>query len=428
MKMQTLLYILSALAVIAVILLVILIIKVTHLSSGKNDSELNELSVKSDVILKSIGNESARIGNEVKNVSESVNAKLADVTKANYDSQLALTKLVTNSLNDMSEANRNQNEKNTEKIERSLDKMRENNEKKLDEMRATVDEKLTATLTKRLDSSFKTVSDQLSNVYKSLGEMQELSGGITNLNKLFTNVKTRGTWAEYQLGAILDSVIPNMYVTNYSAKDGAGVVEFAVKIPSSDSKKITYMPIDSKFPTEDYVRLCEASESGDVQGVDSARKALEKRVIDEAKTVSKYINEPDTTPFAVMYLATEGLYAEIASSKNMLLEKIQNEFRVIIAGPSTVTALLSSLAVGFKTAAINEKASEIREILSAVKKQYETFDKVLNSVKKKLESVDKEIDNAVSRNNIINKKLKNVEDIDADRADRLLFGNTEVEL
>ena len=426
--MQTLLYILSTLAVIAVILLVILIIKVTRLSSDKNDSELKELSVKSDVILKSIGNESARVGNEVKNVSESVNAKLADVTKANYDSQLALTKLVTNSLNEMSELNRNQNEKNTEKIERSLDKMRENNEKKLDEMRATVDEKLTATLTKRLDSSFKTVSDQLSNVYKSLGEMQELSGGITNLNKLFTNVKTRGTWAEYQLGAILDSVIPNMYVTNYSANDGAGIVEFAVKIPSSDSKKITYMPIDSKFPTEDYVRLCELSESGDAQGVENARKALEKRVIDEAKTVSKYINEPDTTPFAVMYLATEGLYAEIASSKNMLLERIQNELRVIIAGPSTVTALLSSLAVGFRTAAINEKASEIREILSAVKKQYETFDKVLNSVKKKLESVDKEIDNAVSRNNIINKKLKNVEDIDADRADRLLFGNTEVEL
>lgn len=418
--MQTLLYAVSALAVIAVILLIIILIKISRPNSDKNDSALNELSVKSDVILKSLGDESARSRTEIKNVSESVNDKLADVTRANYDSQVKLMKLVTNSLNEISELNRNQNEKNTDKIERSLDKMRENNEKKLEEMRATVDEKLTETLTSRLDSSFKTVSDQLSNVYKSLGEMQELSGGITNLNKLFTNVKTRGTWAEYQLGAILDSVIPNMYVTNYNAKDGAGIVEFAVKIPSADSKKITYLPIDSKFPTEDYVRLCELSESGDAQGVEIARKALEKRVVDEAKTVSKYINEPDTTPFAVMYLATEGLYAEIASSKNMLLEKIQNEFRVIIAGPSTVTALLSSLAVGFKTAAINEKAGEIREILSAVKKQYTDFDTVLRAVKRKLESADAEIDKAVKRNEIINRKLKNVGEIDAERADYLL--------
>ena len=418
--MQTLLYAVSALAVIAVILLIVLLVKISRLNSEKNESQLKEISVKSDVILKSLGDESARSRTEIKNVSESVNDKLADVTRANYDSQVKLMKLVTNSLNEISELNRSQNEKNTDKIERSLDKMRENNEKKLDEMRATVDEKLTATLTSRLDSSFKTVSDQLSNVYKSLGEMQELSGGITNLNKLFTNVKTRGTWAEYQLGAILDSVIPNMYVTNYNAKDGAGIVEFAVKIPSADSKKITYLPIDSKFPTEDYVRLCELSESGDAQGVEIARKALEKRVVDEAKTVSKYINEPDTTPFAVMYLATEGLYAEIASSKNMLLEKIQNEFRVIIAGPSTVTALLSSLAVGFKTAAINEKAGEIREILSAVKKQYTDFDTVLRAVKRKLESADAEIDKAVKRNEIINRKLKNVGEIDAERADYLL--------
>lgn len=420
--MQTLLYAVSALAVIAVILLIIILIKISRPNSDKNDSALNELSVKSDVILKSLGDESARSRTEIKNVSESVNDKLADVTRANYDSQVKLMKLVTNSLNEINELNRNQNEKNTDKIERSLDKMRENNEKKLEEMRATVDEKLTETLTSRLDSSFKTVSDQLSNVYKSLGEMQELSGGITNLNKLFTNVKTRGTWAEYQLGAILDSVIPNMYVTNYNAKDGAGIVEFAVKIPSADSKKITYMPIDSKFPTEDYIRLCELSESGDAQGVENARKALEKRVLDEAKTVSKYIDEPNTTPFAVMYLATEGLYAEIASSKNMLLEKIQNEFRVIIAGPSTVTALLSSLAVGFKTAAINEKAGEIREILSAVKKQYTDFDTVLRAVKRKIESADAEIDKAVKRNEIINRKLKNVGEIDAERADYLLSG------
>lgn len=418
--MQTLLYAVSALSVISVILLIVLIVKISELSKYKNSSQIKELSVKSDIIFKTLGEESAKNRDEIKNMTDAVNSKLADVTKSNYDSQVKLMRLVTNSLKEISETNSRQNEKNTEKIERSLDKMRENNEKKLDEMRATVDEKLTSTLTSRLDSSFKTVSDQLSNVYKSLGEMQELSGGIANLNKLFTNVKTRGTWAEYQLEAILEGIIPNMYVKNYKAQDGAGVVEFAVKIPSAGSKKITYMPVDSKFPTEDYARLCLASESGDSEGVENARKALEKRIADEAKTVSKYINEPETTPFAVMYLATEGLYAQAVSSKNMLLEKIQNEYRVIIAGPSTVTALLSSLAVGFRTAAINEKAGEIRELLSAVKKQYGDFDAVLRAVKKKIQSADDELEKAVKRNEIINKKLKNVGEIDAERAEYLL--------
>lgn len=422
--MEIILYIIAALLCVSVLLGIVILVKLKKPTSDGGVQALSDdvkaLGAKTEMLMKNTGDEFSRVRGEIGNVTQTVNTNLADVTKSNYEGQVKLTNLVKNSLNEMSEANIKQNERLTQALEHSVERMTQSNEKKLEEMRATVDEKLTSTLTSRLDSSFKTVSERLESVYKSLGEMKELSGGVTALNRLFTNVKTRGTWAEYQLGALLDQIIPNMYVKNYQAKDGAGVVEFAVKIPSADSKKITYMPVDSKFPAEDYGRLCDASASGDAAAVLDARKALERRVIDEAKTVSKYINEPETTPFAVMYLATEGLYAEIASSQNGLLEKIQREYSVLIAGPSTVTALLSSLAVGFRTAAINEKAGEIRDILAAVKKQYAEFDNVLHSVKKKLESADAEIDKAVKRNEIINKKLKSVGEIDAEKADNLL--------
>jgi len=422
--MDILLYIIAVLLVAVAAIGVTILIKINKIKTGgqsvNQSDDIKALGAKTEMLMKHTDDEFSRVREEIGKVTQTVNANLADVTKANYDGQLKLTTLVKNSLNEISEANVNQNKRLTEALEHSVERMTQSNEKKLEEMRATVDEKLTATLTTRLDSSFKTVSERLESVYKSLGEMKELSGGVTALNKLFTNVKSRGTWAEYQLGTLLDQIIPNMYVKNYQAKDGAGIVEFAVKIPSADGKQIRYMPVDSKFPAEDYQRLCDASASGDPDGVAEARKALEKRVLDEAKSVNKYINEPETTPFAVMYLATEGLYAEIASSQNGLLERIQREYSVLIAGPSTVTALLSSLAVGFKTAAINEKAGEIREILAAVKKQYADFDTVLRAVKKKIESADAEIDKAVKRNEIINKKLKNVGEIDADRADHLL--------
>ena len=255
--------------------------------------------------------------------------------------------------------------------------------------------------------------------------MKELSGGITqnvtSLNRILTNVKARGTWAEYQLEGILDQTIPNMYVKNFKPSDCNDFVEFAVKIPDSgDSSKVTYLPLDSKFPMEDYARLCAAADSADAEAVAAARKALEKRVCDEAKTGSKYINVPETTPFAIMYLATEGLYAEIASSKSGLLEKIQNEYSVMIAGPTTITALLNSVSMGFRTMAINEKANEIKLILGAVKKQYDTFDAVLTKVKRKLGEADSSIDEAAKRNNIIRKKLKDIDTADTLPADEIL--------
>lgn len=367
---------------------------------------------------KSTSDEFARNRMELSKQLEVMQGKLAEMTKANFEQRITLNETVTKSLNDIRDRTVQENERLVKVVEAAIGKMQESNEKKLDEMRATVDEKLTSTLTTRLNSSFKTVSEQLENLYKSLGEMKELSAGVTDnvgaLNRVLTNVKARGTWAEVQLETILDQTIPNMYEKNIATgeKDSERV-EFAIRIPASDDKsRITYLPVDSKFPMEDYVRLCTAADHADPDAVKAARKALEDRVLSEAKMIKKYINVPNTTPFAIMYLATEGLYAEIVSSSSGILEKIQNECNVMVAGPSTITALLNSLSMGFKTVAINEKANEVRVLLGAAKAQYENFSVILEKAKKKIDDAGKTLDDAQKRNTIIRKKLRTVEDLE----------------
>ena len=318
------------------------------------------------------------------------------------------------------------NVKTSQAIANAMRDLQKGNEEKLEKIRLTVDEKLNETLSKRLDSSFKTVSEQLENVYKSLGEMKVLSTGVTenvtSLNRILTNVKARGTWAEVQLEGLLDQTIPGMYLKNFMPIEGGReIVEFAVKIPSGDDKDtFTYLPLDSKFPVEDYIRLCDAADSGDTAGVDAERKALEARVLLQAREVKKYINEPVTTPFAIMYLATEGLYSEIISSKNGIAERCQNECGVMLAGPSTITALLNSLSVGFRAMAINEKAKEVRTLLAAAKAQYEKFGVQLDKARKKIDEAGRSLDDAQTRNNMIQKKLRSVEEIDQSEAAELL--------
>ncbi len=329
-------------------------------------------------------------------------------------------------LEKMTRDNYNFNMSTTQTIERHMTELRKGNEEKLEQMRRTVDEKLNETLTQRLDSSFKTVSEQLENVYKSLGEMKVLSTGVTenvtSLNRILTNVKARGTWAEVQLEGLLDQTIPGMYVKNYVPNPTTReIVEFAVKIPSSEDKNsFTYLPLDSKFPVEDYIRLCNAADSGDTAGVEAAKKALEARVLAQAKEVKKYIHEPQTTPFAIMYLATEGLYSEILASKSGVAERCQNECSVMLAGPGTITALLNSLAIGFRAMAINDKAMEVRTLLAAAKMQYEKFGAQLDKARKKIDEAGRSLDDAQSRNAIIQKKLRSVEEIDQGEADSLL--------
>jgi len=343
--------------------------------------------------------------NERRAQIERLEAAVQTLREDNYRQQVKLLELV-----------QNQSDSQTRRLDAFMAEMQKSNEQKLDQMRQTVDEKLTGTLNTRLNASFQTVSQQLESVYKSLGEMQKLSSGVTEsvngLNRVLTNVKSRGTWAEVQLGNILDQTVPGMYDTNVATNPKYnGRVEFAVRIPAADGSGHAWLPIDSKFPMEDYARLTAAAQAGDRQGMESAQKALEQRVRDEAKLVRQYISAPETTPFAVLYLATEGLYAQILGSRSGLAEKLQQQ-GILLAGPTTVTALLNALAMGFRTLAINRKATEVWQVLGAAKMQYEKFGDLLQKARKKVDEAGKVLDEADHRNDIIQKHLRRVETLD----------------
>ena len=343
--------------------------------------------------------------NERRAQIERLEAAVQTLREDNYRQQVKLLELV-----------QNQSDSQTRRLGAFMAEMQKSNEQKLDQMRQTVDEKLTGTLNTRLNASFQTVSQQLESVYKSLGEMQKLSSGVTEsvngLNRVLTNVKSRGTWAEVQLGNILDQTVPGMYDTNVATNPKYnGRVEFAVRIPAADGSGHAWLPIDSKFPMEDYARLTAAAQAGDQQGMESAQKALEQRVRDEAKLVRQYISAPETTPFAVLYLATEGLYAQILGSRSGLAEKLQQQ-GILLAGPTTVTALLNALAMGFRTLAINRKATEVWQVLGAAKMQYEKFGDLLQKARKKVDEAGKVLDEADHRNHIIQKHLRRVETLD----------------
>ena len=343
--------------------------------------------------------------NERRAQIERLEAAVQTLREDNYRQQVKLLELV-----------QNQSDSQTRRLGAFMAEMQKSNEQKLDQMRQTVDEKLTGTLNTRLNASFQTVSQQLESVYKSLGEMQKLSSGVTEsvngLNRVLTNVKSRGTWAEVQLGNILDQTVPGMYDTNVATNPKYnGRVEFAVRIPAADGSGHAWLPIDSKFPMEDYARLTAAAQAGDRQGMESAQKALEQRVRDEAKLVRQYISAPETTPFAVLYLATEGLYAQILGSRSGLAEKLQQQ-GILLAGPTTVTALLNALVMGFRTLAINRKATEVWQVLGAAKMQYEKFGDLLQKARKKVDEAGKVLDEADHRNDIIQKHLRRVETLD----------------
>lgn len=414
--------------ILVLIILVLIISSFTLfiLTKKKNNEEYAKLLQKQEAMEKSFER-------TWQNISNSLRGEFAESRRENRENQSTQRQELQQGMSDMNRKldnlinnNYDSNLKLTELISNKLKQMQDGNERKLEQMRMTVDEKLNETLTKRLDSSFKVVSDQLENVYKSLGEMRELSTGVTDnvasLNRILTNVKARGTWAEVQLEGLLNETIPGMFERNVMTNPASrNIVEFAVKIPSGEDKnQITYLPIDSKFPVEAYIRLCDAADRGDTATVDFERKSLETTIINQAKEIRKYINEPQTTPFAIMYLATEGLYSEVISSRNAIAERCQTDYSVMIAGPSTITALLNSLSVGFRAMAINEKAKEVRTLLAAAKVQYDKFGDVLNKARKKIEEAGKSLDEAQNRNSIIQKKLKSVEALDAQEATDIL--------
>ena len=415
--------ILSAASLFLLIINIVLVFILLKKNNNKDNSEI-ETKVKEL---------SLQLEKSAEDVKNSVRYEFTQSRMENANANAVQRKEITSAISEMTQTvgkmtkdNYEFNIKLSELISGKLGEMQQSNEKKLEQMRMTVDEKLNETLTKRLDSSFKAVSDQLEHVYKSLGEMKVLSTGVTenvtSLNRILTNVKARGTWAEVQLEGLLNETIPNMYEKNVMTyPTSRNIVEFAVKIPSGeDYSTITYLPIDSKFPIESYIRLCAAADSGDTAMVEYERKSLERTIIEQAKDIRKYINEPATTPFAIMYLATEGLYSEVISSKNGIAERCQNEFSVMIAGPGTITALLNSLSIGFRAMAINEKAKEVRTLLAAAKVQYDKFGVVLDKARKKIDEAGKTLEEAQSRNNIIQKKLRTVEEIEAGSASQIL--------
>jgi len=295
-------------------------------------------------------------------------------------------------------------------IAEGLEALRQENARQLNEMRRSVDERLTQSLDKKLNESFALVSQRLEQVYKGLGEMQTLATGVGDLKRVLTNVKTRGIWGEMQLGNLLSAVLtPEQYAENVAVVPGSQErVEFAVRLPGKDAD-VVWLPIDSKFPVEDYARLQEASQSGDAAAVDAARKALMQQIKLEARRISgKYIAPPHTTDFAIMFLPVEGLYAEVVQQTD-LVDAIQREQRVVIAGPSTFSALLNALQMGFRTLAIEKRSGEVWKLLGTVKADFGAFSEVLEKTQLRLRQASESIDSAFVKTRTIQRHLGQVE-------------------
>lgn len=294
----------------------------------------------------------------------------------------------------------------------AIDKLRQENSEQLMSIRKTVDEKLQETLESRISKSFKLVSERLEEVYKGLGEMQTLSRGVGDLKKVLSNVKTRGILGEMQLGAILEEILsPTQYDTNIATvPNSRNVVEFAIKLPDNDGNN-TYLPIDSKFPSDAYQALLDAYESNDKAIVDAAAKQLRTRLLSEAKDIhEKYVSPPYTTDFAIMFLPIEGLYAEAVNRG--LIEEMQNTYKIMVAGPSTMAAMLSSIRMGFKTLAIQKQTSKVWEVLGAVKTEFGKFEAILAATQKKITQANDDLDKLVGvRTRAIVKKLDSIEQL-----------------
>ena len=308
-------------------------------------------------------------------------------------------------------------------LEERLDHLRSDNAQKLDQMRATVDEKLQATLEQRLGASFRQVSERLEQVHRGLGEMQSLATGVGDLKRVLTNVKSRGNWGEVQLGALLADMLPaNQYAQNVATRPGSEErVEYAVRFPGrNDDGTACWLPIDAKFPLEDWQRLQEAIERADPEAVDATRRSLEQFFKAQAKKIrDKYIESPHTTDFAILFVPTEGLFGE-ALSRPGLQDTLQRDYRVTLAGPTTLVAILNSLQLGFRTLAIEKRSTEVWQVLGAVKTEFGRFGEILAKTKERLDQVGRTLDEAGRKSTTIARKLRDVEALPQDEADRLL--------
>jgi DNA recombination protein RmuC len=375
----------------------------------------------SEILNKELKSVQDRVNNSTKESRDELSASLKQFEEKSSEKIEALTKDTKEGL-----------EKNRESVEKKLTEIQTGNEAKLDKMRETVDEKLQKTLEARLSASFKQVSDNLEKVQKGLGEMQNLASDVGDLKKVMSNVKTKGVLGEYQLGAILEEILhQSQYEKNIKTKKGSdNHVEFAINIPSKeDSNRPVWLPIDSKLPTAAYETLVDAYDNGDKKAVDDARKAFSRTVRSFAKDIhDKYIDPPNTTDFAVMFLPFEGEYAEVVRDPE-LFEGIRRESNIIVTGPSTIAALLNALRVGFNSIAVDKNTSVIRELLSSIKKEFGNFETVLVKVKEKIDDAGKTLEEKVGvRTRAINKALNKVETVSDDTAGQKLITDASMEL
>lgn len=355
--------------------------------------------------------------------------ELSETMQRTSDGQISLLSNVLKMQGDQLNSLLERNDARMESLRRTLDegvqRLANENRRQLEEMRQTVDEKLHSTLEKRLNDSFAQVSQRLEQVYKSLGEMHTLASGVGDLKRMLGNVKTRGVWGEMQLGALLEQALTSsQYARNVAVVPGSQErVEFAVILPGKEDRPV-YLPIDSKFPQEDYARLTESADAGDGEACEAARRALMNAVRTEGKRIGKYIVPPYTTDFAVMFLPLEGLYAEVMRNAEVV-ETLQREQRILVAGPSTLLALLNSLQMGFRTLAIEQRSAEVWKLLGAVKTDFGNFAKVLEHTQEKLRQASDSIDSAFVRTRSIEKRLRSVEALEESEAGKYLPPDTQ---
>ncbi|HIZ21039.1 MAG TPA: DNA recombination protein RmuC [Firmicutes bacterium] len=383
----------AALSGAAVVLGVFVLLRLPKAGDGVTYEQLRrEMADQNDRLLRQLSLLKQELDTSMKNTSQLTGLNVEQMTRA-VDRRLAAMQ---------------------DTLDRNIRALQEDNARKLDSMRQTVDEKLTVTLEKRLGESFNTVNEQLKKVYEGLGEMQSLAVGVGDLKKVLTNVKTRGTWGEIALGSLLEQLLsPQQYRANVKVIPRRNeIVEYAICLPGKeDGAETVYLPIDSKFPIESYLRLVDASEAGDPAAVDVASRQLESAVKDCARTIrDKYIAPPYTTDFAILFLPTEGLYAEV-TRRAELCAALQRDCRVTIMGPTTLGAFLNSLQMGFRTLAIQKRSGEVWKLLGAIKTEFGRFGEALSATQKKLEEATANIGRATKRTEIIQNRLRAVEEL-----------------
>jgi len=421
----TFMIMLAAGLLLAVILLIFLVVRsLSNASTVRLQLQLDTLKDSADrldrTLREEIGRNREEANTNARGVREELSSSLSSFAETLRSQISEISGIQKNQLELFSAQLANLTQNTDQKLEQvrgtvesRLQILQDENSQKLEQMRATVDEKLHATLEQRLGESFRLVSERLELVHKGLGEMQSLAAGVGDLKRVLTNVKTRGTWGEVQLGNLLEQVLtPEQYAKNVATRQGSNEhVEYAIRLPGHDSDqgKPVWLPIDAKFPQEQYQRLMDAQDQANPQLAEEAAKALEQRMKLEARAIKeKYLDPPHTTDFALMFLPVEGLYAEVLRRAG-LFDVLQRDYRVIVTGPTTLLATLNSLQMGFRTLAIQKRASDVWALLGAVKSEFNRFGEALEKTKKKLDEASASIETAATRSRAIEKKLKDVQ-------------------